>query len=32
MNKFAKRYEEDTSTYSDYDNARAAMADRKSVV
>ena len=28
MNKFAKRYEEDTSTYSDYDNARAAMAGK----
>jgi hypothetical protein len=27
MNRFAKRYEEDTSTYSDYDKARAAMAN-----
>lgn len=28
MNRFAKRYEEDTSTYSDYDKARAAMAGK----
>ena len=27
MNRFAKRYEEDTSTYSEYDKARAAMAN-----
>lgn len=27
MKNFAKRYEEDTSTYSDYDKARAAMAN-----
>lgn len=28
MNRFAKRYEEDTSTYSDYDNARRSMAGK----
>ena len=28
MNKFTKRYAENTSTYSDYDKARAAMAGK----
>ena len=27
MNKFAKRYEEDNTSYSEYDQARAAMAN-----